>query len=104
MRGGLAIALVFLGLLSTPVLLGALLIPPIVTEGRELVDNAPEYAQDVQEWVDDNKTLREIDEDYNVTQKLQEEAGKLPGKVGDAAGVLQDIGFGLVNSIFALVT
>jgi predicted PurR-regulated permease PerM len=104
MRRGLAITIVYLGLLSIPFLLGALLIPPIVTEGRELVDNAPEYAQDVQKWVEGNKTLREIDEDYNVTQKLEEEAAKLPGKVGDAAGVLQDIGFGLVNSIFALVT
>jgi predicted PurR-regulated permease PerM len=104
MRRGLAIALVFLGLLSIPVLLGALLIPPIVTEGRELVDNAPQYAQDVQEYVEKNKTLRELDEDYNVTEKLQEEAAKLPEKVGDAAGLLRDIGFGLVNSIFALIT
>jgi predicted PurR-regulated permease PerM len=104
MKRGFAITLVFLGLLSIPFLLGALLIPPIVTEGRELVDNAPAYAQDVREWVDKNKTLREIDEDYNVTDKLEEEAAKLPDKVGDAAGVLRDIGFGLVNSIFALIT
>jgi predicted PurR-regulated permease PerM len=104
MKRGFAIALVYLGLLSIPFLLGALLIPPIVTEGRDLVDNAPKYAQDVQEYVEKNKTLRNLDEDYNVTQKLREEASKLPGKVGDAAGVLRDIGFGLVNSVFALIT
>jgi hypothetical protein len=35
---------------------------------------------------------------------FEEEANKLPEKAGDAAGVLRDIGFGLVNSIFAGVS
>jgi predicted PurR-regulated permease PerM len=104
MKRGFAITIVYLGLLSIPVLLGALLIPPIVTEGRELVDNAPQYAEDVEEYVQKNRRLRELNEDYSITEKLREEAGKLPDKVGDAAGLLRDIGFGLVNSIFALIT
>jgi predicted PurR-regulated permease PerM len=54
--------------------------------------------------VNENERLRELDQDYDITGKLQEEAAKLPGKVGDAAGVLADIGIGLVNGIFAGVT
>jgi predicted PurR-regulated permease PerM len=104
MKRGLAIALVYLGLLLVPVGIGAIVVPPIVNGANDLAENAPTYAQDVTDFVDDNKTLRDINEDYDVTEKIEEEAGKLPAKIGDAAGVLRDVGFGLVNSIFALIT
>jgi len=104
MKRGFAIALVYLGLLLVPVGIGAIVVPPIVDGANDLAQNAPEYAQDVTDFVNDNKTLRDINEDYDVTEKVEEEAGKLPSKVGDAAGVLRDVGFGLVNSIFAMVT
>ncbi len=104
MKRGFAIALVYLGLLLVPVGIGAIVVPPIVNGANDLAQNAPEYAQDVTDFVNDNKTLRDINEDYDVTEKIQEEAAKLPSKIGDAAGVLRDVGFGLVNSIFALIT
>ncbi|HEX8647816.1 MAG TPA: AI-2E family transporter [Thermoleophilaceae bacterium] len=104
MKRGLAILLVYLGILLVPVALLALLVPPIVNQVNTLVNDAPQYAADVTEVVNENERLRELDEDYDITTKLEEEAGKLPGKVGDAAGVLADIGIGLVNGIFAAVT
>jgi predicted PurR-regulated permease PerM len=103
-RRGFAIAITYLVLLAIPILLGALLIPPIVSEGNKLIDRAPQYAQDVQDFVQKNETLNDINDDYQITDKLKEEAGKLPGKLGGAAGTLRDVGFGLVSSIFALVT
>jgi predicted PurR-regulated permease PerM len=104
MRRGFAIAIVYLALLGTIVVLGLLLIPPIVREVNDLGDNAPRYAQDVQDYVEKNDTLRKLQEDYDITGKLRQEADKLPNKLGDAAGILKDIGFGIVNSLFALVT
>ncbi|MGH2956345.1 MAG: AI-2E family transporter [Solirubrobacterales bacterium] len=104
MRRGLAIALVYLMLLLIPVGLGALLVPPLVGEVEDLADNAPEYVQDVEDFVAENNTLNNLNEDYDITTKLQEEAEKLPEKIPDAAGVLSDIGVGLVNSVFAGVT
>ena len=104
MRRGFAIALVYLGLLAVPLMLAALIVPPLVNEASDLAGNAPDYARDVTEFVQDNERLREINEDYDVTQKLEEEAGKLPGKIGGAAGTLRDVGIGIVNSVFALVT
>jgi predicted PurR-regulated permease PerM len=104
MRRGLAIALVYIGLLLIPIGLGAALLPPIVNEISDVATNAPEYVQDVEDEVNDNKTLKDLNEKYDVTEKLQEEAAKLPSKAGDAAKVLRDIGFGLVSSIFAGVT
>ena len=104
MRRGLAILIVYFGISLIPIALLALLVPPIVDQVNTLVDDAPQYANDVREFVRDNDRLRALDEDYDITHKLQREAEKLPGRVGDAAGVLADIGIGLVNSIFAGVT
>ena len=104
MKRGFAIALVYLGLLLVPVGIGAIVVPPIIDGGNDLAENAPEYARDVTDFVNDNETLRDINEDYDVTEKIEEEAGKLPSKIGDAAVVLRDVGFGLVNSLFALIT
>src|SRR5919198_147633 len=104
MRRGFAIMLVYLALLGTVVALGLLLIPPIIDQINNLADNAPRYAQDVRDYVEKNDTLRKLEEDYDITSKLQSEAEKLPEKLGGAAGILRDVGFGIVNRIFALVT
>ena len=104
LRRGFAIALVYLGLFLIPVLLGALIVPPVVDGANELADNVPEYVQDAREFVDDNETLRNLEQDYDVVDKLQSEAETLPGRIDDAAIVLRDIGFSLVDSLFALIT
>jgi predicted PurR-regulated permease PerM len=104
MRRGFAITLVYIGLLAVPIGIGALIVPPLVTQGNNLIQNLPEYAQDAQEYADKNESLRKIEQDYNITEKLQEQAEKLPARVGDAASILGDIGLGLVNSLFALFT
>jgi predicted PurR-regulated permease PerM len=104
MKRGFAIALSYLALILAPFALLAIFVPPIVEGINTLADNAPRYAQDVTEFVQDNERLRELNEDYDITQKLQEEAAKLPDKIGDVAGALGDIGVGIVNSVFAAVT
>jgi predicted PurR-regulated permease PerM len=103
MRRGLAIALVYLGLILVPIGLTALVIPPLVTQGTNLVNDVPRYASDVTDFVNKNKRLRELDRKYDVTGELQKQAAKLPARIGDAAKILGDIGLGLVSSIFALV-
>jgi predicted PurR-regulated permease PerM len=104
MRRGFAIAVVYLCLLLVPVMIGALIVPPIVTGVNDLAQNAPKYARDVTNFVEKNKRLRKFNNDYKITDKLQQEAGKLPSKLGGAATTLRDVGFGIVSSIFAVVT
>ena len=104
MKRGFAISLVYLSLILIPVGLGALLIPPLVSEIEDLAQNAPSYAEDVTEYVKENDTLQNLNDDYDITNKLEDEAAKLPEKIPDAAGVLTDIGVGFVNSVFAAVT
>src|SRR6476620_1089288 len=104
MKRGLAIALVYLTLLAIPIGLGALLLPPIVNQISDVATNAPSYVHDVEDYVHKNKTLNDLNNKYDITQKLSDEANKLPSKAGDAAKVLRDSRFGLVSSIFAGVT
>jgi predicted PurR-regulated permease PerM len=104
MPRGLAITVVFLLLILVPIGIGSAIVPTIIGEAEELVDNLPQYAQDLQEFVSENESLRSLEEEYDVTGRLEEEARKLPDRFGDAASVLGDIGAGLVSSIFALVT
>jgi predicted PurR-regulated permease PerM len=103
MKRAFAIAIVYLGLLLFPLVLAGLFIPPLVKQANKLANNVPQYAQDLENYVNDNSTLRQLEEDYNFTEKIKEEAKKLPAKIGDAAGVLSDIGFGLVSRLFAVI-
>jgi len=103
MRRGFAITLVYLGLILVPIGLAALVVPPLVTQGTNLAGDLPRYSNDVQDFVNKNERLRQLDQKYDITGELNKQAATLPGRVGDAAKVLGDIGLGLVNSIFALV-
>ena len=104
MRRGFAITIVYLGLLAVPVLLIALIVPPLITEANNFAQDVPSYARDVTRFVQDNDTLRSLNEDYNITEELEKQAGKLPDQLGGAAGTLRDVGLGIVNSLFALIT
>ena len=104
MRRGFAITIVYLGLLLVPILLIAAIVPPLITEANNFADNVPTYADDVTQFVQDNKRLRDINKDYDITGQLEKEAQKLPNRLGGAAGTLRDVGLGIVNSVFALIT
>jgi predicted PurR-regulated permease PerM len=104
MRRGFAIVAVYIGLLLVPTGLGVLVVPPVVTQAQHFVDDAPRYAKDVTNYIERNRTLRNLQRKYDIGGQLQKKAGELPGKIGSAASVLADIGLGVVNSVFAVVT
>jgi predicted PurR-regulated permease PerM len=104
MRRGFAVLIAYLCLFAVPVGLAAIIVPPIVNGANDLANKAPEYAAQAQDFVNKNKRLRKIERDYGVITQLEDQAKKLPGKLGGAAGTLKDVGIGIVNSIFAGVT
>ncbi|MDX8152835.1 AI-2E family transporter [Patulibacter brassicae] len=104
MPRGLAITLVYLGVLLIPALVALIVLPPLLHAANDLVDQAPRYADDVQRWVHENETLRELDDEFDLVAQLQKQADELPARVGDAASWLGDLGMGIVNGIFAGVT
>lgn len=103
-RRGFAIAIVYFGLLLVPVGIGALIIPTVVTQVENFATNAPHYAQDATNYIEKNKTLRGLQRKYDIAGEIQKKAQKLPTQIGTAASVLGDIGLGIVNSLFALIT
>src|SRR3954469_6395857 len=104
MRRGFAITIVYLLLLLIPIGIAGIVVPPLVTQGNNLIQDLPTYVQDVQDFANKNRQLRSLERNYNVTEKLQAQAEKLPARVGDAANVLGNIGLGVVNSLFSLFT
>jgi len=101
---GLAIAIVYLGIVFVPIIVALILVPPAVEQGVKLANKLPRYAQDLNEAFDKNPQLKEANEKYDITAKLENVAEKLVSNLGDAAGALVDIGAGVVSSLFALVT
>jgi predicted PurR-regulated permease PerM len=104
MKRGRAIALSYLALILIPLGIVAALVPSLVGQAEDLAQNVPDYARDVTEFVNDNETLSNLNDKYDFTSEIESAASDLPSKIGDAAGVLRDIGVGVVNSIFAGVT
>jgi predicted PurR-regulated permease PerM len=95
-----AILAVFLGLFIAIFLLGLIVVPPIVNEIDAFADDVPSYIDDIRE----NDTLREYDNKYDITAKLEEQAASLPSRLGDAAGALQAVTVGVFSTIIQLVT
>lgn len=104
MPRGLAVLVVYLGVLLVPAIVGLITIPPLVRAASDLIDQAPGYADEVQRYVQENGTLRDLDDDFDLVRQIEEQADQLPARVGDAASWLGDLGVGIVNSVFAAVT
>jgi predicted PurR-regulated permease PerM len=96
----LAILTTYLMLLAAVVVVGLLIVPPIVSETNKFVKNVPHYVDDLQK----NKTIRDYDRKYHVTQKLRSAAQKLPSKLGDAVGALQSVTVGVFSALVQLIT
>jgi predicted PurR-regulated permease PerM len=104
MPRGLAIAIVYLGIVLVPVGLAAILIPPVVDQSVQLADDLPQYADDLEQEFEKNEQLQELNDKYDLTQKLQDLGENAASRLDDAAGVVADIGAGFVTGLFALVT
>jgi predicted PurR-regulated permease PerM len=104
MKRGLAIGLVYLTIVVVPLIMLLLLVVPLIEQTVRLVDNLPDYIADLKQTFEDNDQLRDLDEKYDVTAKLDDLASQLASSLDGAASTLVDIGAGLVSSIFALVT
>jgi predicted PurR-regulated permease PerM len=100
LRRWMAILSTYLGLLLAVFVLGLAVVPPIVNETNKFVKNVPHYVDDLRK----NKTIRDYDKKYHVTQKLKASALKLPAKLGDAVTALQDVTVGVFSALVQLVT
>jgi predicted PurR-regulated permease PerM len=101
MRRGAAITIVYLAVLLVPIALAALIVPPLVRQGVDFVQDFPQYANDIEAWIEGNERLQKLNEDLGLTERLNSLATDAPERIPAAANLLRDLGTGLVNSIFA---
>jgi predicted PurR-regulated permease PerM len=95
-----SIIAVFLGLFLAIFLIGLIVVPPIVNEVEAFAKDVPNYIDDIRS----NDTLREYDDKYDITKKLEDQASSLPSRLGDAAGALQAVTVGVFSTVLQLVT
>jgi predicted PurR-regulated permease PerM len=101
MRRGVAVTLIFLLALALAAAFLISVIPPLVTQGRNLADDLPDYLGRLQ---DRSSQFRQLNDRYNVTDQLQGLATTLPSRLG--TGLLGFTGrvFGAVfNGLTVLV-
>ena len=72
--------------------------------GHHFADNVPPYATTSPTSSTRTSSSGKLDDLRRHDQKLEDEAGKLPERLGGAAATLRDVGFGIVNSLFALIS
>lgn len=102
-RRSIAVSLVCLGLLVAFGLVCLVVIPPIVDETTELVEQGPKYVENFlnQPWV------KELDRDYNVSQKINDQVQKKASDgnfVGTVFGGVLGAGMLVVSAIFQAFT
>jgi predicted PurR-regulated permease PerM len=100
-RRSLAVGIILL--LALGILAGFVwsLVPPLVGQAGQLLDNVPRYLQELPER---SRTYREVADRYGLTERLTEFAKTLPGKVGGGAlGVVAGIFSALVNVLLVSV-
>jgi predicted PurR-regulated permease PerM len=101
MRRGVAVTLIFL--LAAALAAGFLIsvIPPLVSQGRNLVDDLPGYLTRLQGR---SAQFRELDDRYNISDQLQGLVGTLPGRLGTGLLGFTSRVFGAVfNTLTVLV-
>ena len=74
-------------------------IPPIVREVEQLGTQLPTYVKDFENWAENNDQFRELNDKYDITKLLSQEASQLPAKLGGAADGIRDITVGLLNNL-----
>ena len=99
-RRSFAILLVYFGMATAIVGVGLLIVPPVVDQVNGLSKDIPGYVKDLRK----SKTFRKYDDKYDISKKINEQAAKLPSKLGSAASTLQDITVGVFGALVKLVT
>lgn len=96
----LSILVVYLLLALAVTLVALLLLPPIVTGVQELADEIPVQIDNLQ----DTGWIQELNQNYDVIDRLNESASELPAQLGTAAGTLQSIALGAFSAFVQIVS
>jgi predicted PurR-regulated permease PerM len=79
-------------------------VEPAVTNVEVLAKKAPTYVSDFEEWAEDNEQFQKLNEKYDITEKLSEQANQLPSKLGTGASTLGKATVSILEHLLAAVT
>jgi predicted PurR-regulated permease PerM len=79
-------------------------IPPMVKEVEKLGSQLPTYIKDFENWAEQNEEFRELNDKYDITKTLTDEAKQLPSKLGDAAGEVGQLTVQAASNVFGAIT
>jgi predicted PurR-regulated permease PerM len=94
------ILFVYIVMLGSFVVIGAVVVPSLVKEIGQLSREAPHYAHELRE----NATFRHYDNRYHISGKLVADARGLPHALGKLVGPLKDVTVSAFSLIGQLVT
>jgi predicted PurR-regulated permease PerM len=100
----MAILLVYVGFALFFAFVVLQVIPPIVREIEALASKLPAYVSDFEDWASKNEEFRELNDKYDITATLTDQAKGLPSRLGDAAGEARDVSVTLVHNLVAAIT
>lgn len=79
-------------------------IPPMVSGIESLAKKGPSYVQDFETWAEENDRFQDLNEKYDITGKLTEQAKELPSKLGGAAATVGNATVSLLEHLIAAIT
>ncbi|HSD24385.1 MAG TPA: AI-2E family transporter [Solirubrobacterales bacterium] len=104
MPKALAILIVYLAALAALVFLVLHVFPPIVHDIEGLAHKLPGYVHDFEDWANNNKQFQELNDKYDITQKLTQEASTLPSHLSSGASTLGSLTVSLLEHLLAAIT
>ncbi len=93
---------VYVVLIVGVLVVGAVVVPSMVKEVGQLSHNAPEYARDLRA----NSTFRHYDNRYHISEKLVQDARRLPQTLAHLAGPLKQVtvsAFGFIGQLVSVL-
>jgi predicted PurR-regulated permease PerM len=108
-RGGsmprvLAILVVYLAALAALVFLVLHVFPPIVHDIEGLARKLPSYVHDFESWANDNQQFQELNQKYDITQKLTQQASALPSHLSSGASTIGSFTVSILEHLIAAIT
>ncbi len=94
------ILLVFVILAASVVVVGAVVVPSMVKQIRQISHDAPHYVTGLRR----NATVRRYDDRYRITARVERDARALPSRLGSATGALQAVTVKVFGAVGQLVT
>lgn len=78
--------------------------PPIVRDIEGLAKTLPTYVTDFEHWAENNQQFQELNQRYEITRKLSEQASSLPSTLGDGATEIGSMTVQVLEHLIAFIT